>query len=215
MGLGDGTPTDNPFPGLGDNFPLIQHFMNSAQAKKIALVKFGRRKLQSPAALAQLNRAMNDGKHTDFSTAFAGDGNTRQLVTDINTKLKGFFNAIGLGTLTASMGTNLVFEFTAPDKCSVPKRVWSGHIPFPNGAGLSSSQKTAANQARADYALACGKFRSYYARGWAIFSVLNDVANTEAEPNPGGVVTGHPHTAAGNVALAAERLAHPQPPASH
>ena len=153
-------------------------------ANKIRSHKFGRRKLATDSAWSAYNRiaANKDGKFTATLQRIASNELVQLNVTALNVALVNMTQAFGVGALDASP-----IKLTAPNEMFIPRSVWFGYVNLATGS-LTPAQRASFVAAEKAYADAAGLLRAVIARILAVERALNDAANAEEAPNPGGQV---------------------------
>lgn len=166
--------------------------MSPATAEKIRKHKFGRRRLATDSAWNAYNRVARnkpddegDRPFTKLLTAIAGSTVIQGFVTAMNTQLG--IMATQFGLVPAN---DQKIKLAAPEEMFIPRSVWFGYVNMPTGS-LTQAQRDAFTAAEIVYADNAGLLRSAIARHMAINSALNDAANADESPNPGG--TGDPY----------------------
>lgn len=162
-------------------------------AAKIRSHKFGRRRLATDSAwtaynkLAKNDPVANDGGEVTFPArkvldALAGSATIQGFVTAMNT---------AMGTIAGLFGVvpaaDQKIKLVSPGEMFIPRSVWYGYIDLATGS-LTAAQRTTFNTQEKIYADNAGLLRSAIAKALAVNRALNDAANADATPNPGGAV---------------------------
>lgn len=155
----------------------------TAVAAKIRSHKFGRRRLTSVAALAQINRKLKLAPDdSQLVTAIQGDQQLLSYVSEMNDAIDSAFQAAGLGATEGGL-----IKFPTTGHMLIPKSVWLGYITLPTGS-LTVQNRTAFQTAEATFNDYAGKLRARVAALEEWIAIRNDMANVPQKPNPGGVV---------------------------